>query len=202
VRRDPHDPLAGGQQRLLEPPRDVPAVLDRPHALLIQATGPADRGEMARLVGLELPLSSHPAGALVHRRQRVRSLVRVRADHDHLPPSLRFGLNTNEADLGGRLSLGAVATLLSGHAEGPRAAAGDRTFASQTGQATEHSRVSPPPAREPTGRLGRHRPDPGDSDSERTLDLGACSSSEAGTCASRPLPWSDAHLCAGPSERC
>jgi transposase len=33
VRRDP---LARGQQRLLEPPRDVPAVLDRPHPLLTQ----------------------------------------------------------------------------------------------------------------------------------------------------------------------
>jgi hypothetical protein len=35
LRRDPHDPLACCQQRLLEPPRDVPAVLKRPHALLI-----------------------------------------------------------------------------------------------------------------------------------------------------------------------
>jgi hypothetical protein len=42
---------------------------------------------------------------------------------------------------GGQLSLGAVATLLLGHAEGPRAPAGDRTFASQTGgrQSTEES---------------------------------------------------------------
>ena len=46
VRRDAHDPLAGGQQRLLEPARDVPAVLDRPHALLIQAARPPDRGQM------------------------------------------------------------------------------------------------------------------------------------------------------------
>src|ERR671919_1895531 len=35
---------------------------------------------------------------------------------------------------GGQLSLGAVATLLSGHAEGPRAATGDTTFTGQTGR--------------------------------------------------------------------
>jgi hypothetical protein len=133
VRGDPYDPLPGGQQRLLEPPRDVPAVLDRPDALFIHTTSPADRGQMSRLVGPDLPAAAHPAGALIDRRQRVRSLVRVRADHDHLPPSLRR-LTTDEADLGGQLSLGAVATLLSGHAEGPRAATGDTTFAGQTGR--------------------------------------------------------------------
>jgi hypothetical protein len=36
-------------------------------------------------------------------------------------------------------------------------------------QHEEASRVSPPPAREPTAAVGRHRHDPGDSDSERRL---------------------------------
>jgi hypothetical protein len=40
VRRDAHDPLAGCQQRLLEPARDLPAVLDRPHALRIEPRAP------------------------------------------------------------------------------------------------------------------------------------------------------------------
>ena len=70
---------------------------------------------------------------------------------------------------GGQLSLGANATLLSSHAGGPRAAAGDRSFAGQAKQSTQQSRVSPPPAREPTGQVGRHRPDPKDDDSDSSL---------------------------------
>src|SRR5271165_1600355 len=70
---------------------------------------------------------------------------------------------------GGQLSLGANATLLSSHAGGPRAATGDRSFAGQAKQSTEQSRVSPPPAREPTGQVGRHRPNPKDDDSESSL---------------------------------
>src|SRR5271169_6350168 len=70
---------------------------------------------------------------------------------------------------GGELSLGANATLLSSHAGGPRAAAGDRSFAGQAKQSTEQSRVSPPPAREPTGQAGRHRPSSKDDDSESSL---------------------------------
>ena len=61
---------------------------------------------------------------------------------------------------GGQLSRKAKATLLSSHAGDPRAATGDTSFASQAEQSTQHSRVSPPPARGPTGRVGRHRPDP------------------------------------------
>src|SRR5450631_1028184 len=71
---------------------------------------------------------------------------------------------------GGQLSLGANATLLSSHAGGPRAAAGDTSFAGQAKQSTQASRVSPPPAREPTGQAGRHRPSSQDDDSDRRLD--------------------------------
>jgi hypothetical protein len=78
LRRDPDDLLAGGQQRLLKALGDVPAVLDRPHAIIIQAAGPADRGQMPRLVGLDLAVAADPAGSLVDRRERVRALVRVR----------------------------------------------------------------------------------------------------------------------------
>ena len=84
MRRQPDDPLAGGQQRLLKPPRDRAAVLDRPHPVLIQPTSPADRGQVPRVVGLDLPAAANPAGSLIDRRQRVRALVRVRPDHDHM----------------------------------------------------------------------------------------------------------------------
>src|ERR1017187_5344394 len=73
---------------------------------------------------------------------------------------------------GGQLSLGANATLLSSHAGGPRAAAGDTSFAGQAKQSTQASRVSPPPAREPTGQAGRHRPSSQDDDSDRRLGRG------------------------------
>ena len=84
MRRDPHDPLAGRDQRLLEPLGDVPAVLDRPHTIVIQVTRPADRGQMSGIVSCDLAVAAHLAGAVVDRRQRVRPLVRVRPDHDHM----------------------------------------------------------------------------------------------------------------------
>ena len=74
---------------------------------------------------------------------------------------------------GGQLSRKAKAALLSSHAGDPRAAAGDRSFAGQSTETTQHSRVSPPPARGPTGQVGRHRPDATDDDSDSTLDTGA-----------------------------
>jgi hypothetical protein len=39
---------------------------------------------MPRVVRGDLALADHPARALVDRRERVRALVRVRADHDHM----------------------------------------------------------------------------------------------------------------------
>jgi hypothetical protein len=83
MRGDADDPLADGQQRLLEPARDVPAVLERPHALSLEAPRPADRGQMPRIISLDLAVATNLAGPLVHRSKRVRALVRVRPDHDH-----------------------------------------------------------------------------------------------------------------------
>src|ERR671911_2584842 len=65
VRRDAHDPLAGRDQRLLEPARDMPAVLDRPHPLVIESARPAQRGQMSRLLGLDLALAALAARSLV-----------------------------------------------------------------------------------------------------------------------------------------
>src|ERR671922_2117485 len=105
-------PGSRGEQRPLEPPRDVAAVLDRPHPLLIQTARPAHRGQMSRLLGLDLAAAADPARARVDRRQRVPALVRVHPDHDHLPPSLRLVELPAKRISGGQLSLGAVATLL------------------------------------------------------------------------------------------
>ena len=87
---------------------------------------------------------------------------------------------------GGQLSLGANATLLSSHAGGPRAAAGDTSFAGQAKQSTQASRVSLPPAREPTGQAGRHRPSHKDDDSDRRLSIfGRCCRGSSNALATR-----------------
>jgi hypothetical protein len=74
LRRDAHDPLTGGKQRLLEPAGDRAAVLDRPHPLLIQSPSPANRGQMPRPVRRDLPAAAQLAGAPIHCRQRMRAL--------------------------------------------------------------------------------------------------------------------------------
>ncbi len=88
---DAHDPFAGGQQRLLQPAGDLPAILDRPHPLIIEPARPFDRGQVPRLVRVNLTSATDPARALVDSRERMRALVRVRPDHDHLRPSPSFG---------------------------------------------------------------------------------------------------------------
>jgi hypothetical protein len=62
-------------------------------------------------------------------------------------------------------------------------------------QSTQNSRVSPPPARGPTGRVGRHRPEPEDDDSDRSPGrayLGAGESS-ACSCMQEPRPMHHQH---------
>src|SRR5271155_6057342 len=93
---------------------------------------------------------------------------------------------------GGQLSLGANATLLSSHAGGPRAATGDTSFAGQAKQSTQQSRVSPPPAREPTGQVGRHRPDLENDGSDRSLASAGAGSSLSSLATARPrVGWGD-----------
>ena len=182
MRRHPHDPLTGRDQRLLERPRDVPAVLDRPHPLPIEPARPAHRGQIPRPLGPDLARAALPTGPRVHGRQRMRALVRVRSDHDH-PRRPFCWLSTDEADLRRTTVTWGDATLLSSHAEGPRAAAGDTSLASQIRHTTQACRVSPPPAREPTAAAGRHRPDPSHLASDRRVRAGrrrSCGSSEAG----------------------
>ena len=84
LRRNPEHSLTGGHQSLLETVRHQAAVLDRPHAIVAQAARPADRGQMPRPVRSDLAAAAHPARSLIHRRKRVRPLVPVRPNHDHM----------------------------------------------------------------------------------------------------------------------
>ena len=73
TRRHPDDPLTDGQQRPLKAPGHMPAIVDRPHPVLIHATSPPNRRQMPRIISLDLPASAHPAGPHIHRRQRMRA---------------------------------------------------------------------------------------------------------------------------------
>ena len=84
MRRHTNDALTCGDKALLKAPRDVPAILDRPHALVIQVTRPAQRVDVPALVGVNLAGATYAPGAIVDSRKRVCVLVRVRPDHDHL----------------------------------------------------------------------------------------------------------------------
>jgi hypothetical protein len=67
-------------------------------------------------------------------------------------------LNADEADLGGQTSVGAVATLLSSHAEGPRATAGDKTNG-KSGQPADRRYESQLAVRpRPICRVGQDQP--------------------------------------------
>jgi hypothetical protein len=104
---------------------------------------------------------------MTNTRRAVRNGT-VRPDHDHACRPFVW-LTPNEADLRRTTLTRGEATLLSSHAGDPRTAAGDTSSAGQAKQPTQSSRVSPPPARGPTGRVGRHRPSAKDDDSDRSL---------------------------------
>jgi hypothetical protein len=83
-RRHPHHALALTNQTALQAPRHMPAVLERPHPL------PAPKGVRLPPPGKHaLGVRAHrarrhdPARRRLHRSERMRALVRVRADHDH-----------------------------------------------------------------------------------------------------------------------
>src|SRR5207247_2401268 len=149
----------------LEPARDVAAVLERPDPLAVERARPAQdelvRGRRRR----EGLAAAQLARRGVDGREGVGQLVWVRPDHDHVHRPFRLGSPTKRI-AGGHDSLGGDATLLSGHAGGPRAAAGDTTVGGQAARPTSWIGVSPSPAREPPRRGGRHRARVGDDDSE------------------------------------
>ena len=76
-------PMSASRARASAESNTAPAGRDS-LARLVQAASPADRRQMPRIVSLDLAVAPHLAGSLVHCRQRVRPLLRVRTDHDHM----------------------------------------------------------------------------------------------------------------------
>ena len=143
VRRDPQHPLAAADQKPLQRPRDVPAVLKRPHPLAIKAARPPQQRIEPAPADLDGLLAQQLAGRGRDSGDRVRTLVSVRAKHDHGP---RPPLDPLGAD-GWRTRLaGGGATHLSSHARHPRPATSDKTRGSQAlVWPTASKRVSSPP---------------------------------------------------------
>ena len=110
VRRDAQHPLAAFDQKPLQRPRDVPAVLERPHPLAAEARAPSAasarepvRADRDRLLAEQL------AGRRRDRGDRVRALVGVRTEHDHDLVHLHYRL---EPDVRRTRLAGGGATLL------------------------------------------------------------------------------------------
>ena len=59
----------------------MPAVLDRPHAVVVELARPPQRRQMPGLASMDRALGDNRAGRAVDRGQRVAVLVRVRPDH-------------------------------------------------------------------------------------------------------------------------
>jgi hypothetical protein len=130
LRGNPHHTLTSSDQRLLQAPGEVPAVLDRPHPFLAELPGPAQTSPVPNLISPDLDLPSQHASGAVDCGQRMRALVDIRSDHDHyLRPFVGCHQWTNLRWT--NLSRG-EATLLSSHAGDPRAAASDTTDVGQT----------------------------------------------------------------------
>jgi hypothetical protein len=70
-RRDPHDPLAGGNQGLLEMVGEVAAILDRPHDLAVEPLRPAQRFQVPLLASRDLALVEESSCRGVDGRERV-----------------------------------------------------------------------------------------------------------------------------------
>ncbi len=180
----------------------MPAVLKRPHSILIQPAGPAHRGQMPRIVSLDLPATADPAGPLIDCREHVRALVRVRPDHDYLLRPFVW-LTPNEADL-----RRTIVTRGESHASIKSrrwsSGGGGRHKLCRSGQSSRHrSRESARrQARGPTSPVGRHRPDADHDDSDESPASAAPAIRAAGDLGAGTLlrPGAEARQCAGIAE--
>ncbi len=155
LRRDPDHSLARGNQRLLEVVGKVATILYRPHQLLAQRSCPPQSVEMALLLRRDFPLAQQLARRRVDGRECVGALVYIRSDHDH--PARPFNRWFSfDWTVGGQAFLGAVATLLLGHAAGPGWWRTTQRASVRPGRPTDRLRVSPSPAQDPTRLTGRH----------------------------------------------
>jgi len=148
--RDPNNTLTSRDQRLLKTPGEMPAVLDRPHALPIELARPAKSGAMPALISTNLKLTGDHAAITRNRRQCMSALVDIRSNHDHYQPSLHWiavevDLQRTDLSRGG-------ATLLSSHAGDPRAAASDKTH---VGQSTDRQTAYESARRQPENQPAR-----------------------------------------------
>ena len=94
----PADPLAAADQKPLEGPRDVPAVLHRPDPLAAQAARPRNSAANPRRPTWTVRSPSISPVVGRDRGDRVRALVRVRAEHDHDPRPLSTSTGGHPAD--------------------------------------------------------------------------------------------------------
>lgn len=83
VGRHAQHALATLDQKPLKGPRHVPAVLQRPDALAFEATRPPQQRSEPAPADLNGVIAKQLAGRRRDRGDRVRPLVRVRAEHDH-----------------------------------------------------------------------------------------------------------------------
>jgi hypothetical protein len=88
--RHPDHPLTGGDQRRFQACGDVPAVLDRPHPLLVKTGGEPQRIQRAGVGGRDRALPRQRAGLPIDRDQHVVALVGVYPNHDHVPRPFVF----------------------------------------------------------------------------------------------------------------
>jgi hypothetical protein len=80
---DPQHPLAALDQKPLQDRRDVPAVLKRPHPLAVEAARPPQQRAEPAPADRDGLLAQQLAGRCRDGGDRVRTLVSVRAEHDH-----------------------------------------------------------------------------------------------------------------------
>jgi hypothetical protein len=126
VRRDPQHALAAPDQKPLQRPGDVPAILKCPHTVAAEAARPLQQDPKPLSADRHRPLAEQLARRRSDGGVRLRPLVRVRAEHDHGPrPPL------SETDTSRTRLAGGGATHLSSHARHPRPATSDKTKGSQ-----------------------------------------------------------------------
>jgi hypothetical protein len=124
VRRDPQHALTALDEKSLQRPGHVPAVLKRPHTVAVEASRPLQQGAEPAIADRGRSLAEPLAGGGRDRRDRVRTLVSVRAEHDHCrrPP-----LEASGADVWWTRPARGGATHRSSHARHPRPATSDTT---------------------------------------------------------------------------
>ena len=83
VGRDAQHPLAALDQEPLDGPGHVPAVLQRPDALIAELARPRQQPAEPRAADLDRALAHQLAGRRADAGDRVRALVGVRAEHNH-----------------------------------------------------------------------------------------------------------------------